>query len=372
MTGVDPGETVHVRAGAEPGSRGVPGPGERPGGVAVEVRVVGGSGHSWRVAVAEGREVEVRGHRQGRTELVGPGVVAAQGRPLLVVDVGRRGVDGTLGGGTQVAGRRGDGVGGGSPPGGSRPAGRVEPRSRPGSRRRRRASGARWRTGPTRRTARRPAGPRPSWSGSWCTGAHPRSAGSPSWSARAGPCCRPCRGPSGRSACASPARPMPVTVVPARVPARLSQRMLLNRSGSLNVGDPPGRVACSWALLPEVETSGRCRLAVGRDRGGRRQVLHDRVVDDPHVRRVVEAMPPPSWVETLLAMTLLSTFIWSVPPAPGHQEPDAAAVVVGEVGLDLVGVDVDRTASPATARRGSAGSSPAIMMPPPSSLDVLK
>src|SRR6478672_10052421 len=56
---------------------------------------------------------------------------------------------------------------------------------------------------------------------------------------------------------------MPVTVVPARVPARLSQKMLLNRAGRLKQGafepvpqpaTPPGRVACSWELFSDVDS----------------------------------------------------------------------------------------------------------------------
>ena len=37
------------------------------------------------------------------------------------------------------------------------------------------------------------------------------------------------------------------------VPARLSEKMLLNSSGLLNAGEPTGSVACSWALLPAVD-----------------------------------------------------------------------------------------------------------------------
>ena len=50
----------------------------------------------------------------------------------------------------------------------------------------------------------------------------------------------------------------------------------------------------------------------------------------------------------------------------GHQEPDPAAVVVGHVGLDQVVVD-GHGAGARREGRGSAGSSPAIMIPPPSS-----
>ena len=50
-------------------------------------------------------------------------------------------------------------------------------------------------------------------------------------------------------------RPRPVTVVPARVPARLSQKMLLNSTGLLKVGEPArAGVACSWSLFSEVDS----------------------------------------------------------------------------------------------------------------------
>ena len=50
----------------------------------------------------------------------------------------------------------------------------------------------------------------------------------------------------------SPATPMPVTEFPARVPARLSHRMLLNSRGLLNSGEPAGRVACRRSLFAPV------------------------------------------------------------------------------------------------------------------------
>ena len=52
----------------------------------------------------------------------------------------------------------------------------------------------------------------------------------------------------------SPARPMPVTVPPARVPARLSQKTLLKSRGLLKTGDPAGSVACRGSLFSDVES----------------------------------------------------------------------------------------------------------------------
>ena len=60
------------------------------------------------------------------------------------------------------------------------------------------------------------------------------------------------------------------------------------------------------------------------------------------------AMPPPSWVEMLLTIMLLVTFDREV---AGHQEPDPAAVVVGEVRLDDVRVDVDGAGARRQRRR---------------------
>ena len=52
---------------------------------------------------------------------------------------------------------------------------------------------------------------------------------------------------------ASPGCPMPVTEPRTRVPARLSQKMLLNRIGLLNSGEPRGRVAWSCTLFAPVD-----------------------------------------------------------------------------------------------------------------------
>ena len=52
----------------------------------------------------------------------------------------------------------------------------------------------------------------------------------------------------------SPAAPMPVTVAPACVPARLSQKMLLNSSGLLNSGEPTGSPAWRRVLLAPVDS----------------------------------------------------------------------------------------------------------------------
>jgi hypothetical protein len=47
---------------------------------------------------------------------------------------------------------------------------------------------------------------------------------------------------------------MPATPPPVHEPARLSQKMLLNSSGSLKIGEPAGRVACSVALFCELDS----------------------------------------------------------------------------------------------------------------------
>jgi len=104
---------------------------------------------------------------------------------------------------------------------------------------------------------------------------------------------------------ASPARPSPVTVAPARVPARLSQKTLLKRTGSLKVGAPAGSVACSATLFCEVESpagAGRPLLvtAVAVVRFFMMVLLKIRTSGAS-----LRPMPPPSCVETLFTMRLL-------------------------------------------------------------------
>ena len=98
---------------------------------------------------------------------------------------------------------------------------------------------------------------------------------------------------------------MPVTVAPARVPARLSQKMLLNSSGLLKSGEPPGSVACSWSLLAEVDSPAGAGwpllvTAVAVVRFFMIVLLKTRTLGAS-----LRAMPPPSWVETLLTIMLL-------------------------------------------------------------------
>ena len=51
----------------------------------------------------------------------------------------------------------------------------------------------------------------------------------------------------------SPSSPIPATPPPVHVPARLSQKMLLNISESLNRGAPAGSVACKRLLFLLLE-----------------------------------------------------------------------------------------------------------------------
>ncbi len=103
---------------------------------------------------------------------------------------------------------------------------------------------------------------------------------------------------------ASPAAPMPVTVVPARVPARLSQKMLLNSSGLLKFGEPAGSVAWSWSLLAEVDRPAGAGsplevTAVAVVRFFMIVLLKTRTLGAS-----LMPMPPPSWVDTLLTIML--------------------------------------------------------------------
>ncbi len=98
---------------------------------------------------------------------------------------------------------------------------------------------------------------------------------------------------------------MPDTVVPAREPARLFQRMLLNSRGLLKAGALVGSDAWSCWLFSEVETP-----------AGAGSPLEVTAVAVVMLSMIVllkirtsgaslMPMPPPSWVEMLLVMTLL-------------------------------------------------------------------
>ena len=66
---------------------------------------------------------------------------------------------------------------------------------------------------------------------------------------------------------------LPETMLPSQLPARLSQKILLNSSGLLNSGEPAGSVACSWSLLLVVDSpagAGRPLLVAAVAGGGGR------------------------------------------------------------------------------------------------------
>ena len=119
---------------------------------------------------------------------------------------------------------------------------------------------------------------------------------------------------------------MPVTVVPARVPARLSQKMLLNSTGLLNVGEPAGRVACSWSLFADVESPAGAGwplevTAVAVVRFFMIVLLTTRTFGAS-----LRPMPPPSWVETLLTIMLLYDVHRSELPAIRNRMPPPSSL----------------------------------------------
>src|SRR5258706_1413065 len=103
----------------------------------------------------------------------------------------------------------------------------------------------------------------------------------------------------------SPVAPKPVTAATVRVPARLSQKMLLNSSGSLKTGELAGSVACSRSLLSEVDNpagAGEPLLVIAV------AVVWFFMIGLLNTRTLgasFKLMPPPSWVATLFTMMLL-------------------------------------------------------------------
>ena len=98
---------------------------------------------------------------------------------------------------------------------------------------------------------------------------------------------------------------MPVTFVPARVPARLSQKMLLNRVGLLNVGALAGRVACSWTLLAEVESPAGAGCPFDVTAVAVVRFFMIVLFTTRTLGASLSPMPPPSCVETLFTIMLL-------------------------------------------------------------------
>ena len=102
---------------------------------------------------------------------------------------------------------------------------------------------------------------------------------------------------------------MPMTVPRLRVPARLSEKMLLNTNGLLKVGAVAGSDACIGSLLAEVD----------KPAGAGEPLLVNAVAVVVFFMIVLlktrtlgasfRLMPPPSWVDTLLTIMLLYTFI---------------------------------------------------------------
>ena len=157
--------------------------------------------------------------------------------------------------------------------------------------------------------------------------------------------------------------PSPVTVSPARVPARLSQKMSLNRTGLLKVGLPFGRLACRSALF----------WAVDRPAGAGRPLLVTAVAVVRFFMTVLltkrtfgvssSATPPPSWVETLFTIMLSLTFMGKLPAMMNRMPPPSSLARLAWIRFLVIST----APLPGESVLASAGSWPAIMMPPPSS-----
>ena len=148
----------------------------------------------------------------------------------------------------------------------------------------------------------------------------------------------------------------------ACVPARLSQKMLLNSVGLLKVGER-GQGGLERALFAPVE----------RPAGAGWPLLVTAVAVVMFFTIVLltirtfgassMAIPPPSCVETLFAIMLFVTFIGKLPAIRNRRPPPSSLARFAWMRFRRM----SPRRSPATARSGSVGSSPAIMIPPPSS-----
>ena len=110
--------------------------------------------------------------------------------------------------------------------------------------------------------------------------------------------------------------PMPVTVPPARVPARLSQKMLLNSTGSLNDGRRTGQGRLQLVAVRRVERPAAAGWPLEVTAVAVVRFFMMVLFETRTLGASLRLMPAPSWVETLLTIMLLSTFIASVPPEP--------------------------------------------------------
>ena len=115
---------------------------------------------------------------------------------------------------------------------------------------------------------------------------------------------------------------MPATVPATRVPARLSHRMSLNIVGGVNSAAPP-RV-CSSELFCPVETpaGAGCPLLVTAVAVVMFLTMVSLTIRTSDVSSI--AIPPPSWVEMLLAMMLFTTFIGAVPAIRNRIPPPSS------------------------------------------------
>src|ERR1700730_8641798 len=162
---------------------------------------------------------------------------------------------------------------------------------------------------------------------------------------------------------------MPIPAIPCWVeePARLSQRMLLKSLGLLNTGAFAGSVRWSWALFltEEIPAGAGCPLLVGAVA----VVMFLAIVLLAMVTLVASsrAMPPPSCSDTLFVIVLSYTLIASLLAIISRTPAPSSLDMLAEMKLWSM------VTGPVPAERPfGGGSSPASMMPPPSSTDWLR
>ena len=347
---VHPGVPVEVGAAGHVDRAGVPEPAGRGAVPAVDVRVVRRTAHAAGVGVAQGRVVEVgvRGRcGRGAAELVGTGVEAAQGRTHLVVDVQgrcREGGRGRLVGRNRLARRAevaGGGVGAAAEVVVAELVGRCLDRHQRGVH----EGGVLPPGGEADRDVVRRD--------------HGRVGGAVGGTGRVGVVSRGLlhdrvRRLQGAGAVGDAEVPVVDGAVVAghadaghRVPGPgagpVVPQDVVEQQGLAELRRAGRQGGLQLVAVRGGGDASRRRVAVRGHRGGRRQVLHDRVAVDPDVRGVVEAD-----AAALVRRDVVDDGVVDdvhrvrAARAAGHEEPDAAAVVVGQVGLDLVAVDVDR------------------------------
>jgi hypothetical protein len=130
-----------------------------------------------------------------------------------------------------------------------------------------------------------------------------------------------CRTGSPAGACGEA---IPETYWPFQVPARLSQKTLLNIFGSLQAGEPAGRVACNWSLLGAVDSPAGAALPLLVAAVAVVTFFMTVLFTSRTFVESSSAMPPPSWVEMLSTTMLLTIEIGTLPACSNRMPPPSS------------------------------------------------